>query len=80
MSSAASLSCSCGKPAIEGHGRCVRCQLRVHADRGATSMAYAVGLASGLCEKEVDEILYESSNFALWACGVRQRAVVGRIA
>lgn len=71
--------CSCDEPTIEGYGHCVRCQARICADHGETSIAYALGLANGLSESQIDEILYESSDFALWVCGIKQRAAVGRM-
>jgi hypothetical protein len=74
----ATLPCNCGKPTIEGYRHCLHCWVHICADRGETSTAYAIGLASGLSEQQVDEILYESSDFALWACGVGHRAAVGR--
>lgn len=51
------LPCACGKPAMEGHGHCLHCRVRIHAERGHTSMAYGVGFASGLSEQQVDAIL-----------------------
>jgi hypothetical protein len=56
--------CDCGRPALSGYPRCVACQARVHADRGETSVAYAVGAYGGLTERQVDAVLLESSDYS----------------